>query len=320
MQTNTSYEIPPIAFMIFNRPDYTQRVFEAIRRVKPKKLFVVADGPRTHGERAVCEQTRAIIDRVDWDCEVHKNYAKKNLGLKERFHTGLNWFFEYVESGIILEDDCLPHPSFFRFAAEMLEKYRGDDCVTMITGDNFLSNFQVADSYFFSRYFPIWGWATWRRSWEKYDVSMTGWEDPANKEKLKKNYSQPYMYEHVRKIFDGVRDGKLSTWDIQWLYACLINDGFCITPNVNLVSNIGMAGTHSGGDNQNLPVYDIYAKEFTHPQHIAAHTAYDNAFYEKNFKPSETSMMQKIRLEAVAIAAQHETLKKLYRFITGKKK
>ena len=261
-KVQTTIEIPPVAFMIFNRPDYAQKVFDAIREAKPKKLFVVADGPRTPEENAICEQTRAIIDQVDWDCEVHKNYAEKNLGLKERFRTGLTWYFENVEAGIILEDDCLPHPSFFRFTAEMLERYKDNERIMMVTGDNFLPEFTAETSYFFSRYSPIWGWATWRRAWQNYDTDIKSWSDPASKKKLETFYTQPYMREHTKQIFDGIYDGKMRTWDIQWLYLCLMSDGYCVTPRVNLISNIGIGGTHTEGGNQNLPVSDIYARPY----------------------------------------------------------
>jgi hypothetical protein len=156
----------PIAFFIFNRPDTTARVFEAIRQAQPSKLLVVADGPRSTrpGEAEKCAATRAIIDQVDWECEVLTNYSDVNLGCRHRVSSGLDWVFEQVEEAIILEDDCLPHPTFFRFCEELLEWYRHDHRIVAISGDNFQNGHQSGEfSYYFSRYVHIWGWATWRR-------------------------------------------------------------------------------------------------------------------------------------------------------------
>lgn len=313
----------PIAFVIFNRPDYTRQVFNAICAAKPKKLFVIADGPRATDEEAVCQEVRAIVEKIDWPCEVYRNYAEKNLGLKERFRSGLTWFFENVEAGIILEDDCLPHPSFFRFAEEMLEKYGNDERVMMISGDNFLPNLNVTtDSYFFSRYFPIWGWATWRRSWNKYDVNMRSWETQEKKNFIKEIYpNEPYMADHMKKIFDEILSGKLNTWDVQWLYICLISNTFCITPKLNLISNIGIVGTHSaGGDVHDRPTHDVYAGQFMHPTSVVHNAEYDHEYFEKNFRPIPQPFHKWLRSKTIAILVRSELLKKIYRLIFKKKK
>ncbi len=315
-QEDAMGEVPPVAFMIFNRPDYTKAVFAEIRKAQPKKLFVIADGPRTPAEDAVCRETRAIVEHIDWPCDVQKSYAEKNLGLKERFRSGLNWFFENVEQGIILEDDCVPHPSFFRYAGEMLEKYKDDEQIMMISGDNFLPEFKTEDSYFFSRYFPIWGWATWRRAWKKYDVAIESWELPENKERVKKMYMQRYMAKHMAKLFDDIREGRLNTWDVQWLYACLMSNGLCVLPAHNLISNIGTHGTHSEGSNQNLPTQDIYQDgDLRHPKSVEVAVAYDNAFYERNFAPRPFDLRRWI----ISVLIKYEFVKKIYRFLTRKK-
>lgn len=310
MKQDKTTDIPPVAFVIFNRPDYTKAVFAEIRKVQPKKLFIIADGPRTPSEEEACKETRAIVENIDWPCEVHRNYAEKNLGLKERFRSGLNWFFENVEQGIILEDDCLPHQSFFRFASEMLAKYKDDERIMMISGDNFLPSFEIQDSYFFSHYFPIWGWATWRRAWKKYDVGIESWELPESRKRLKKMYVQKYMINHTSKLFDDIRSGKLNTWDVQWLYTCLMSDGLCITPKINLVSNIGIYGTHQGGSNQNLPTRDIYQDgNLKHPKSVELSTEYDRTFYEKNFAPGPFNLKKWI----IAVLVKYEAIKKIYR-------
>lgn len=304
----------PIAFMIFNRPEYTNAVFAEIRKAQPKKLFIIADGPRIPSEEAACKEARAIVENIDWPCEVYRNYAEQNLGLKERFRSGLNWYFEHVEQGIILEDDCLPHPSFFRFTSEMLERYKNEEQIMMISGDNFLPNFEIKDSYIFSKYFPIWGWATWRRAWQKYDIEMHDWGEPGGKKFLETLYpkSQKYMRTHMKKIFDDAHTGRLKTWDAQWLYSCLTNDGLCITPRVNLVSNIGIIGTHSGGSNQNLTTQDIYQEgNLKHPESVQNTTEYDNTFYKKNFTPGPFNLQR----EVMSFLVRCEFLKKMYRFL-----
>jgi len=313
---NKTIETPPIAFIIFNHPDYTKAVFTEIRKARPKKLFIIADGPHTPSEEAVCKETRAVVETIDWPCEVYRNYAEKNLGLNERFRSGLNWFFENVEEGIILEDDCLPHSSFFKFAGEMLERYRDNERIMMISGDKFLLDFSITDSYFFSRYFPIWGWATWRRAWKKYDVTIESWKLPESRKHLKKIYTQKYMISHASKLFDGIHSGKLNTWDVQWLYTCLMSDGLCIMPGKNLVSNIGISGTHQGGYNQNLPTYDIYTPgDLRHPETIIENTNYDGRFYERDFKPKPQTLWARLRRNIIAILVKYEFIKKIYRFL-----
>jgi hypothetical protein len=168
----------PVAFLVFNCPDTTIRVFEEIRCARPPKLLVVADGPRADrpGEADKCQAVRAVIETVDWPCEVLKNYSDVNLGCKIRVSSGLDWVFEQVEEAIILEGDCLPHPTFFRFCEELLETYRDDERIGMISGDNFQFGRKRGDaSYYFSRYNHIWGWASWRRAWQHYDRNMAIW-------------------------------------------------------------------------------------------------------------------------------------------------
>ena len=189
----------PVVLLIFNRPDTTERVFETIRQAKPPKLLVVADGPRADkpGEAEKCAAVRAILDRVDWDCQVIQNYADTNLGCRERVSSGLNWVFETVEEAIILEDDCLPHPTFFRFCEELLERYRHDDRIMTISGNNLqFGRPHTEDGYYFSRYTHIWGWASWRRAWRFYDLEMKAWPELRNTnwlaEKMKSERSANY--------------------------------------------------------------------------------------------------------------------------------
>ena len=158
----------PILFITFNRPDTTKRVFEAIKKIKPKKLFISADGPRENkvGEKQKCLTVRSIFDNIDWDCEVKTLFQEKNLGCKIAATTAVTWFFQSVEEGIIIEDDCLPNKSFFLFCQKMLATYRKHEAIMHISGTNFqFGNKRGEASYYFSRCIHMWGWATWRRAW-----------------------------------------------------------------------------------------------------------------------------------------------------------
>lgn len=242
----------PVAFIIFNRPDTTERVFAEIAKARPPKLLVVADGPRASrpGEVERCAATRAIIDRVDWDCEVLTNFSDFNLGCKRRVSSGIDWVFEQVEEAIILEDDCLPHPTFFRFCEELLERYRDDERIGMISGDNFQFGRKRTDaSYYFSRYSHIWGWASWRRAWRYYDRDASNWETIRDGGWLDVLISKPSERRYWAKFFQAVRDGRIDTWDYQWVLALWSQGMVSIVPNFNLISNIGFGAdaTHTQG-------------------------------------------------------------------------
>lgn len=297
----------PVAFIIFNRPDTTEKVFDAIRQAKPPKLLVVADGPRVDrpGEVEKCVAVRAIIDRVDWDCKVFKNYSDVNMGCKRRVSSGLDWVFDTVEESIILEDDCLPHSTFFRFCEELLKKYRNDERVMMISGTNYLlDKLEIDESYIFSSYFAIWGWASWRRAWAKYDINMSNWEILRVQAQLKSLYYQKYMRRYISSAFDAAYKNKIDTWDVQWFYTCLFNNGLCIVPKVNLISNIGLNGTHTRGDKSNnfLPVYDLEIEKLKHPSLIFANKLYDYELYKSKFK---RSFFSKIRSKIHSLYTQH---------------
>lgn len=278
----------PIAFFIFNRPDTTSKVFEAIRKAKPKRLLVIADGPRIEQaeDQKKCAETRAIINRVDWNCEVIRNFSDVNMGCKLRISSGLDWVFGMVEEAIILEDDCLPDPSFFKFCELMLEKYRNDERIMMISGTNLLTELKIKESYVFSRYFAIWGWASWRRAWAYYDINMTDWNTLKEQGQLKSFYSQKYMEKYVELMFNYILLGDTLTWDIQWFYSCLFNNGLCIVPKVNLISNIGLVGTHTSGDKSNnfLPLFSIDNENFVHPKMVFPNNLYDEKLYWTKFK------------------------------------
>lgn len=240
----------PILFVIFNRPDVTARVFEAIRKIKPEQLFIAADGPRLNkeGEGKLCEETRKITENIDWTCEVYRKYSDQNLGCKKGVSSAISWFFENVEEGIILEDDCLPDQSFFTFCQELLEKYKNTNQIKMISGDNFQFEKKYGDaSYYFSNFPHIWGWATWRRAWNEYDLEMRTYPDFKRENRIAQIFKDKRIQKYWINLFDNLYNNKVDTWDGQWVYSIYNNNGIVILPNVNLVSNIGFGvdATHT---------------------------------------------------------------------------
>ncbi|WP_244185623.1 methyltransferase type 11 [Mycobacterium marseillense] len=233
---------PPVIFMIFNRPDTARHAFEALRAAKPPQLLVIADGPRASkpDEAGKCEATRAIIDEVDWDCEVHRNFADANMGIRDRISSGITWAFEIVDRAIILEDDCVPDASFFPYCADLLARYEHDERVMMVSGNNHLfGHAEIADSYYFSRYPHYWGWATWRRAWTKYDMNMTQWPKLRDRKLFDQYFSKLSERYYWEAIFEMVYRNKVDTWAWRWVYSIWANSGLCATPARNLVHNIG---------------------------------------------------------------------------------
>jgi hypothetical protein len=232
-----------VALFVFNRPDTTRRVFEAIRQVQPANLLLVADGPRPDrtGEAELCRQVRDLFARVDWPCDLHTNFAESNLGCQERMISGLDWVFSLFESAIILEDDCLPNQSFFPFCEELLERYRGDSRIAYIAGANLVQNrLRTEYSYFFSRIGGIWGWATWRSQWQRYDRDLTDWPRFKAERLLSEIFEHPKAVKFWTGIFDAMYEKRgPDTWDYQWLYTCLRDNLVTAVSSVNLIANIG---------------------------------------------------------------------------------
>jgi len=290
----------PVAFFIFNRPDTTARVFEAIRRAAPARLLIVADGPRPErvGEAERCAAAREVVSRVDWPCEVSTDFSDENLGCRRRVTSGLDWVFRSVEEAIILEDDCLPEQSFFRFCQELLERYRSEERIMMISGDNFLSGEGTRrDSYYFSRYPHIWGWATWRRVWERYDPDMKLWPKVRGDGWVERLFPQRRLARYWREAFAAVHSGALDTWDHQFTFCCLMQDGLCIMPEANLVSNLGFGAdaTHTKAACRlaELPTEPI-GFPLRHPSRIERDVPADRATEKEQHNPVD--LLQKLRL------------------------
>ena len=208
--------------MVFNRPAYTARVFAEIAKAKPPKLLVVADGPRPGRpeEAERCAMARNVVEHVDWECQVLRNYADVNLGCGRRFSTGLVWAFEQVERAIILEDDTLPSPSFFPFCEELLERYDDDERIMHISGNNYQPERRPAPySYYFSRYCHIWGWATWRRAFRHYAFEMNLWPGLRDSSWLPDLLDDEVAAQWWRNCLDRAWRGDRSvydSWDMQW--------------------------------------------------------------------------------------------------------
>ncbi len=244
----------PVIFIIFNRPGTTRQVFETIRAARPSKLLVIADGPRANrpGEAEKCAATRAIIDGVDWDCEVLRNFSETNMGCCLRISSGITWAFELVDKAIILEDDCVPSSSFFPYCADLLHRYESDERVMMVSGNNYLfGHAEMADSYYFSRYSQLWGWATWRRAWAKYDLDMTHWPEIRDRKLFDQYFPKMIERYYWKSIFQYVYEGNVDSWGYRWVYSIWANSGLSIAPARNLVRNIGFGAdaTHTKSHN-----------------------------------------------------------------------
>jgi hypothetical protein len=300
----------PVAFIIFNRPDLTERVFAEIARARPEKLLVIADGPRPgcEGEEAKCAATRAIVERIDWPCEVLKNYSNVNLGCGHRPATGLRWVFELVEEAIILEDDCVPHPTFFRFCEELLDRYRDDERVMHISGDNFTSSEKRnAFDYSFSYYTLSWGWATWRRAFQHYDPDIILWAILRKTPWLWEILVHKEAVDYWTRIFDKAHlDGdRAGYWDYQWLFACWAQRGLSILPGVNLISNIGYGAhathTKSSGDPRgDLPTGEMMFP-LKHPPCVIRQRDDDDIIFNRVVRPQgRRSLYQRLREQFAA--------------------
>jgi GR25 family glycosyltransferase involved in LPS biosynthesis len=292
---------PPVAFFGFNRPDCTEKTFAAIRAFQPDLLFLIADGPRPDvaDDQTRCLAVREILQKIDWPCEVRRNYSDENLGCKKRMSSGLDWVFSQVEEAIIFEDDCVPCPDFFVFCAEMLARYRSESSVMHIGGHNFQDGRQRGDaSYYFSRYLHVWGWATWRRAWQGYDVNMAGWPQAKKDGLLEKAGMDSIERGYWTKMFDRTHAGEINTWDYQWSFACWSRQGLGITPNVNLVTNIGAGpdATHTKMAEGSLAIPTGSLGTITHPVRISRDVAADEFTFDGHYDGRKMRMNPALKL------------------------
>jgi len=283
----------PVLFLVFNRLDTTKQVFSRIREVKPKQLFIAADGPREgkDGEKEIVESVRNfILESIDWDCEVKTLFREKNLGCGLAVSQGITWFFENVEQGIILEDDCLPETSFFFFCEQMLEQYYNETTIGSVCGTNYLFyKYKFENSYYFSNLGAIWGWATWRRVWAKYQFYITKEDITQLNLKLDKIKVHKKIKKWIISMLEEVRIQNINTWDIQWIYSLFTHNYMSIIPYKNQIKNIGYIGTHASNTERhhpffNMPTFVLNLNKIKHPYQIKVNSKLDNVTYRTIIK------------------------------------
>lgn len=257
----------PVLFLVFSRPSTTKIVFESIRQARPAKLYVVADGPRDHkpGEREKCEEVRTIIKNIDWECELKTLFREENYGCGKGVSNGITWFFENEPEGIILEDDCLPHPTFFQYCADLLAKYRTDTRVMEISGNSLLPPDYSNDnySYSFSNFNGIWGWASWRRAWNLYDYEMKEYKHVQRMKVLE--FKTIFEKDYFNWVFERTFLFPHITWDYQWEFVKRINSGLTIIPKKNLVINLGFGEDATSTTGTDAPGSDLKSHPMSFP-------------------------------------------------------
>lgn len=283
----------PVVLLLFSRPACTAAVFDRVREARPPEIFIVQDAPRAHvaGESLHCAEVRAIAGAVDWPCKVHWNVAAEHMGCMLRVSSGLSWVFSLTAEAIVLEDDCLPHPAFFRYCQELLERYRDDQRIFSISGDNFNFGQRVFDySYHFSLRFHCWGWASWRRSWRSVDLNLSQWPSIREGSWLEDVVGHREGASDYRKAFDACRDYGADTWAYRAAYSSVVNGRLNIHPGVNLVTNIGFGpGAHSGCTTHplaDIPVGDLELP-LRHPPFLMRDFVADRNAFDFIYNPVE---------------------------------
>jgi hypothetical protein len=290
-QPKNYHTTSPVLFIIFNRTDTSLRVLEAIKNAKPTRLYLAADGPRTSrlGEDLKCIDTKAqVLAAIDWQCEIKTLFREDNVGPKEFVSSAINWLFEHEEQGIILEHDCLPSNSFFMFCDQLLDKYRDDTRIWLISGPNYLSkDRKFGDaSYYFSNLTNTWGWATWRRSWKLYNKDLTQFEVDEIRPQLEKIFNNKMIVDNWVELFVLTKANKIDTWDYQVAFSHMFNHSLNIIPNYNLVSNIGfgeLAENTLNADSvfANVPLDEL--TEIIHPKYMLPENEADQIFLFEEF-------------------------------------
>lgn len=306
----------PVLLLVFNRPDTARRVFDTIRQARPTRLYVAADGPRpghpTDAQR--CAETRAVVQEIDWPCEVHTLFQEQNLNCGLGPLTAMNWFFEHEPEGIILEDDCVPSPSFYRFCEEMLTRYRDDARVMHVGGNNFGSEARRAPradepSYHFSTQRNSWGWATWRRAWQLYDYHLTDFERVKASGELNYAFTGPLERRYRLGKMAGVLElpAPPDVWDYQWEYTIARHHGLYIVPAVNLVGNIGFGHdsthTHDSADNQATVTAQDLQFPLRHPAQVAQDRRRDNRRFNEFLWSRVRAILRRLRAGQKPVAA-----------------
>lgn len=294
----------PVAILNFNRPHLTRGVFEVIRQIKPRRLLLIADGPRASkpDDIRLCEEVRAIFDEIDWDCEVSRKFSDTNLGSFKSNSSGLNWVFDTVEEAIIIEDDCVPSISFFRYCEELLERYRDDPRVGVITGYNlgFPANGRESDSYFFSAYTLNWAWASWRRVWRQVDLDMFWWKQETGSKMLRALFPRSAEWRYWYELYERIHSGEMkNAWDYQLILSSFRHSQLCVIPRVNLVSNIGFGPEGTNCMDESSLMHDVPRGELefplVHPADMQCSSSVDYAIFRIRFQPSHPPLWMLVK-------------------------
>jgi len=281
---------PAVLLINFNRVDATKKSLQAIRNWKPVKLYLACDGPRADHPEDVktIESVKALLTKIDWPCEVQQLYQSKNLGCKNGPLSAIDWLFENESKGIILEDDCIPSLSFFDFASAMLEQYEANDKIWHIAGSNFINLPKTnSDSYFFSKYPHIWGWATWRSRWLNAKRNYEELEQLSKNEFITDILADQPQFQYWNQAFELCRDNKMDAWDYMWTYSMWVEQKFAIIPALNMVSNIGFekSATHHKVPVKkltNIQTHDL--SNIQHPNKIES-SGFDEKIWKEILKP-----------------------------------
>lgn len=301
----------PVAFIIFRRPEQTARVWERIREAQPEKLFLIADGGRNEEEWVKCHAARKVVETIDWECEVHRDFADRNIGCRDRVVGGLDWVFDQVEEAIILEDDCLPSSSFFRFCEELLDKYRNDNRIAQVCGTNFQDGHaRGSASYYYSKYPTPWGWATWKRSWIKRDCCALAWESPEIQKLVLGKCASEIERFKMGYRFNVAHTNKGDIWDYGWIFSVWCQNGMACVPETNLVQNIGFGpdATHTRAEEAATMSFLNTEIEFPlkHPKSFLINNEADQYYFTEHFggKESKKPILKRIKM-ALKILAQN---------------
>lgn len=300
----------PILLIIFKRKDTALKVLEVVKKIKPKYLYIAADAWRDENEKIKCLETReAVLKAIDWECNIYKLFQDKNLGCCYGPVNAINWFFENVEQGIILEDDILAEISFFYFCEKLLNYYKDNERIMHIAGDSPLDR-KVSDaSYYFATVQHCWGWASWRRAWKYYDATMETISFKDTKKTLRKRYKDFNIRDYWQNWFYRIKKCHDSIWDYQWTYLIISKDGICINPSLNLTSNIGFGedSTHTSNpndENANRKTYPIDFENIIHPQKIECDSLADFEIAIKRFGLIPFSLKNNVIREVKRIIRQ----------------
>ena len=284
----------PILIIVFNRPHLVQELFNEIKKQKPKELFVFCDGARKDKAEAkeLLNKSQSIFNtQIDWDCKLKTYYLSENKGAGRAISTAIKWFFDNVEEGIILEEDCFPHKDFFPYCEELLERYRDNKQVMFIGGNNFQEREKDSSSYYFSSYSHVWGWATWKETIKDYSFEI---ENISKKDfrKILKTYFGDSWHErqYWNDRFNLIKKNKINSWDYQLLFNIWKQNGLSIIPKVNLVKNLGFdkSSLHCKNENDDLANLSIgNIMPLTHPKTITINREADYFYFKKyNYKSS----------------------------------